>query len=541
VVHGLLGVGFDAEGAYGSPYAANPLSGPGFWPESVSVRGPGDGTNGFAYLSGRALAATSGLPQTARLEGVDESNGGRPVRISISGGQLTVSMDFGAGLVTVLGPIRSPDLPASGLVKVGFSATGSDIREIRAVQISVPPSVDAGPAPSSTTTSRPQSPTTLGPVSSAAPAGSTSVPAGSTSVPAGSTSVPGGSTNLPAGSTSLPAATVLPAQPPSAALPSRHVTEGSLVVPTSTTTALGPRRLRNAVVSTLINVAVTAQPIAPGATGPMTVTLSNVSGSALASSVTLNIRLPDGASIPSSAPLPGGCSSVYGSLVNCTIPQSQMSAGARVDLTIQATVDPSTPLGSTLNGGAVTPFLNGDSASGQPVGFTMTAAGGTTATTAASTTVAGGATSVPTASTAAPPSPTGLTTLPFTGAQVGGLTVRGLILVAVGAALVLASLARRRSERAVTSGGLVGSGLVGSGLVGSGLVGSGLVGSGTVGLSATEAMPDRAASQPVAPDHRNGADPVGSSGRSALFGAGAVLVGVASVARRVFRGRSGRG
>ena len=109
---------------------------------------------------------------------------------------------------------------------------------------------------------------------------------------------------------------------------------------------------------------------------------------------------------------------------------------------------------------------------------------------------------------------------------VGGLTVRGLILVAVGAALVLASLARRRSERAVTSGGLVGSGLVGS---------------GTVGLSATEAMPDRAASQPVAPDHRHGADPVGSSGRSALFGAGAVLVGVASVARRVFRGRSGRG
>lgn len=141
VVNGWLGVGLDNWGNFSNPTEGR-IGGPGFIPNSVTVRGSGNGQNGYLYLTSANLDSIAQMDfpsSTTRPDqtGVDY----RRVAIDISTNNLlTVTMQFGAA-GTPLAVINNYDLAGStnmvarpSTLGLGFSAaTGgsTEIHEIR--------------------------------------------------------------------------------------------------------------------------------------------------------------------------------------------------------------------------------------------------------------------------------------------------------------------------------------------------------------------------------------------------------------------------
>lgn len=109
---GYLGIGFDATGNYtttytdGSGCADPPFA--GFNPNTVSVRGPGNGGVGYCLLSSTASAGA--LPFS--LRGLEQDSSKRSVRVTLdpAAGTFTVEMDPAGGTTFQL--VTSGSLPA---------------------------------------------------------------------------------------------------------------------------------------------------------------------------------------------------------------------------------------------------------------------------------------------------------------------------------------------------------------------------------------------------------------------------------------------
>lgn len=129
----LLGIGLDAFGNFAGE-STNPLctppanTGNAAYPNSVTVRGPGNGATGYCILGGPTTS-----PSTLRA---DRASGGRLVRVkvddnSVGSPKVTVWID-GSQVVQV-------DRPAlSSSFKFGFSAStgdSNDVHEIRDLQV----------------------------------------------------------------------------------------------------------------------------------------------------------------------------------------------------------------------------------------------------------------------------------------------------------------------------------------------------------------------------------------------------------------------
>ncbi|MGY2132758.1 Ig-like domain-containing protein [Hymenobacter sp. HD11105] len=156
VSKGYIGIGIDAYGNYSNPNDGTSANsegregGPGFRPQAVSIRGAGDGANGYAYLTG-----TNTLPFTLDVESVRAQRFAanattvnpdyRRAYIDVqpttglSGTTIyliTVRIQHGAVVTTVINrfPVNTP--PAR--LRLGFAAaTGgfSNIHEIRNLEI----------------------------------------------------------------------------------------------------------------------------------------------------------------------------------------------------------------------------------------------------------------------------------------------------------------------------------------------------------------------------------------------------------------------
>jgi hypothetical protein len=160
---GILGIGFDEYGNYANPTEGR-QGGPGFTPDAVSIRGPGDGTADATAAKGSPnygfLFTSGSLPQY--LASQDSLNGQRPkgqasernaeiiidtsqiasghlpvtVMLSAAGGPKTVVAQYDA-YADVLAYYGSPGaIPAD--IKFGFTgSTGSytDYHEIQNLQI----------------------------------------------------------------------------------------------------------------------------------------------------------------------------------------------------------------------------------------------------------------------------------------------------------------------------------------------------------------------------------------------------------------------
>lgn len=119
--HAYLGVGFDEYGNFSDTANGGP-GGPGFSPDSVVLRGSGDGSTGYNYLTGVDIWATYGY----RIDGVDRSSP-RSVVVNLNNGLVTVMMDFGAGYQIVINNYNLNTAPgqiaAPATLRVGIAAS----------------------------------------------------------------------------------------------------------------------------------------------------------------------------------------------------------------------------------------------------------------------------------------------------------------------------------------------------------------------------------------------------------------------------------
>ncbi|GAB1639922.1 lectin-like domain-containing protein [Krasilnikovia sp. MM14-A1259] len=141
-VHGaFMGVGFDSYGNFvadnfGKGAGCAPPSPYGRIPNTVTLRGPGEGTIGYCYVTSSTSGSASTLPGSLRSL-VGPAAAARPVRITVSPGlrpTLTVEIDFsdGAGFRTVLTRTATRDVPPT--YKFGFTAStggSTDVHLIR--------------------------------------------------------------------------------------------------------------------------------------------------------------------------------------------------------------------------------------------------------------------------------------------------------------------------------------------------------------------------------------------------------------------------
>ncbi|GII54259.1 hypothetical protein Pth03_26480 [Planotetraspora thailandica] len=201
---GYLGIGFDVFGGfYGdaeqrgdgcalrSPAGTTPDRPPG--PNMVTVRGPGNGTAGYCFLTATTsnFSATGARPSTlpGRLHGpltdissdpetaqADLEPSKRTVRIRITPAPnpiVTVDVDFndGAGFQQVLSFPAPQPVPASYLFGFAASTGGAtDVHLIRNVRIAELASSPPAPSPSAPGPSVPMEPAQLSSASTASPA-----------------------------------------------------------------------------------------------------------------------------------------------------------------------------------------------------------------------------------------------------------------------------------------------------------------------------------------------------------------------------------
>jgi len=137
LANAYVGIGFDefgnfsADNLLGTPPGSTP-----FTPNSIALRGSGNGLTGYRYLTGKVVG--QGIATGSRA-------GARPVEIIILGGKITVKVDYGSGYVT---EINEYDLSAAtgqvtlpATFKLGFSgSTGgsTNFHEIRDASIRKP-------------------------------------------------------------------------------------------------------------------------------------------------------------------------------------------------------------------------------------------------------------------------------------------------------------------------------------------------------------------------------------------------------------------
>jgi hypothetical protein len=142
-----LGVGLDEWGNFSNGDFLCITGGPGYSPNSIVVRGVGDGMTGYAYLTGVAAPAPLAL---LNVDGRPSQSGAdfRRTQIDITADlKLTVRMQLGAGAPaqTVIDQYDLASLDGQGTVppslKIGFSgSTGSgvDYHDVRNVSIRLP-------------------------------------------------------------------------------------------------------------------------------------------------------------------------------------------------------------------------------------------------------------------------------------------------------------------------------------------------------------------------------------------------------------------
>lgn len=114
--HAYLGIGFDEWGGFSDPI--NGSGGPGNTPDSVVLRGSGNGLTGYNYLTGVSVS-----PRT--IDGIDRTNP-RHVVVTLNSGLVTVMIDFGSGYETVINNYNLNTAPgqiaAPATLRVGIAA-----------------------------------------------------------------------------------------------------------------------------------------------------------------------------------------------------------------------------------------------------------------------------------------------------------------------------------------------------------------------------------------------------------------------------------
>lgn len=170
--NGYLGLGLDEFGNYSNPTEGR-VGGPGFVPEAVAVRGPGNRTSNYNYLAGTSdlTKAPWSLPKLdcPRNYGSCGNGAARPAssyyyrqaRITVTpvgaAYQVTVEMKFSAAGAwrTLFGPFTMPTA-APGTLKMGFSAStggSTNYHEIRNLSVTQKvPDVTASKAVENATT-----------------------------------------------------------------------------------------------------------------------------------------------------------------------------------------------------------------------------------------------------------------------------------------------------------------------------------------------------------------------------------------------------
>ncbi|MBN1934895.1 MAG: PqqD family peptide modification chaperone [Anaerolineae bacterium] len=115
--HAYLGIGFDEWGGFSDPI--NGSGGPGNRPDSVVLRGSGNGLTGYNYLTGVSVS-----PRT--IDGVTRASP-RHVVVTLNSGLVTVMVDFGSGYETVINNYNLNTAPgqiaAPATLRVGIAAS----------------------------------------------------------------------------------------------------------------------------------------------------------------------------------------------------------------------------------------------------------------------------------------------------------------------------------------------------------------------------------------------------------------------------------
>jgi uncharacterized repeat protein (TIGR01451 family) len=135
--NGYVGIGFDEFGnfsndsALGTPPGTTPYT-----PDSIALRGSGNGLTGYRYLTGQDVS--QGIATGSRADA-------RPVEVVILGGKITVKVDYGSGYVTEINEYDLSTAPGQAALpatfKLGFSgSTGgsTNFHEIRDASIRKP-------------------------------------------------------------------------------------------------------------------------------------------------------------------------------------------------------------------------------------------------------------------------------------------------------------------------------------------------------------------------------------------------------------------
>lgn len=140
-----VGIGLDEYGNFTNTADRCPNGGPGSRPGAISIRGPGNGNTGYAYLTGTGTLS-AGIDSPGGTTRPAASSYYRRVNIAIvpSGSSYAITVSWqtaqGGTFSTVLGPYTLPSAPPATL-KLGFAAStggATNYHEIRNVNINLP-------------------------------------------------------------------------------------------------------------------------------------------------------------------------------------------------------------------------------------------------------------------------------------------------------------------------------------------------------------------------------------------------------------------
>ena len=143
ILGGYLGVGFDEFGNFGNNLEGRgagcnqPDS--GFYPNNVTLRGPGSGQTGYCVLT-RVNAASYGSIDAPSARTRTASGVKRSVHIVVDppakpGAHILVQMDFGSGFVTIMNAPEPPNPPPT--FKFGFAASTGGANNIHEINSTI--------------------------------------------------------------------------------------------------------------------------------------------------------------------------------------------------------------------------------------------------------------------------------------------------------------------------------------------------------------------------------------------------------------------